>query len=103
MEIKVDEKFRAWILNKIREREFSVREGTHQSDLVYCLNKSAFRRLYPQEDTDQETLLFSVGFSTQRWLTGVEQDVPQIEKDGIIVTLDAIVCPECGEIFNGRL
>lgn len=90
MEIKADPKFREWILNKIREREFSVREGIHMSDLNYCLNKSAFRRLYPLEDTDHETLLYSIGWATQRWLTGQDTDEPEREVQGITVTLDCV-------------
>lgn len=90
MEITLDPKFREKILKKIHDREFGIREGIHQSDLNYCLNKSAFRRLYPQEDTEQETLTFSMGYATQRWLTGQGKDQPEVEVDGIKVTLDCV-------------
>jgi len=102
MKILPDLEFRAQILKQIAEREFYERKGTHGSDLIYCLNKQALRKLKPIPNTDEEILTFSIGWATQRWLTGATRDVPEIEKDGIIVTLDALVCPECGGVFNGR-
>lgn len=89
MEIYESPTFRQWMLDKIAQREFQERTGIHQSDLVFCLNKSALRRLKPLPTTDEEVLLYSIGWATQRWLTGQEEDEPEIEKDGIIVTLDA--------------
>ncbi len=89
MDIRVDAAFRAALLHKIEAREFKVRTGVHCSDLVYCLNKSALRRLYPRPAEDHELLLFSLGWSTQRWLTGQPTDEDEIEQDGIIVTQDA--------------
>jgi len=88
VEITKDPKFRAELLEKIRTREFSDRTGIHMSDLNYCLNKQALRRQFPIENTDREVLLFSGGWATQRWLTGKDEDEPEREVDGIIVTLD---------------
>ena len=90
MEIKEDPQFRAEIINKIREREFNVRTGIHQSDLNYCLNKQALRKFNPVEDSEQDVLVFSVGWSTQSWISGQTEDEPELEKDGIIVTRDAL-------------
>ena len=90
MEIIVDERFRQELLEKIAMREFSERSGVHQSDLVYCLNRSALRKLIPYEPTTSEVLVYSIGWSTQRWLTGEDEDEPSIEIDGIIVTPDAM-------------
>ncbi len=89
--IKVDPAHRAWILDKIRTREFGLREGIHQSDLNYCLNKAMFRRLKPTQDADHNLLVFSLGYATQRWLTGQDKDEPEREVDGIKVTLDSMV------------
>ena len=89
MKITTAEDFRRELLDRIAKREFSERTGTHQSDLVYCLNKQALRRLLPLPTEDSQLLLFSLGWSTQRWLTGQDIDEPEIEKDGIKVTLDA--------------
>ena len=96
MEIKEDPQFRAEIINKIREREFNVRTGIHQSDLNYCLNKQTLRKLNPREDSEQDVLVFSIGWSTQSFLTSKFGDAPTIEKDGIFVTPDMLLCPKCG-------
>jgi len=66
------------------------------SDLNYCLNKQSLRKLYPVVDTDKEVLLFSLGYATQTWLAGKFGDASTKEIDGIVVTPDSLVCPECG-------
>ena len=95
MNITEDIDFRQVLINRIAEREFSVRTGVHCSDLIYCLNKQALRRLYPVPDTDKQVLLYSIGWATQRWLTGKDKDVAEKEVDGIIVTCDDMYegCP----------
>ena len=90
MEITLSPEFRADLLKRIEKREFNERTGVHCSDLIYCLNKQALRALYPQPTKDSDLLLYSLGWSTQRWLTGQDQDEPEKEIDGIKVTLDAI-------------
>lgn len=90
MEIVEDAQFREELLEKIREREFSERTGVHMSDLNYCLNKQALRKFKPREDTDQEILIYSIGWATQRWLTSMDEDEPSKEVDGILVTCDAL-------------
>jgi len=90
MEIIEDREFRQELLQKIERREFKERTGVHGSDLIYCLNKQALRKLNPLDVSDSELLLFSLGWSTQRWLTGQDEDEPEKEVDGIIVTCDAL-------------
>ena len=90
MEITLDQDFRKHLLQKIAQREFRERTGIHQSDLCFCLNKQALRKLHPQDPEDHELLLYSLGWATQRWLTGQDTDEPEKEVDGITVTLDAI-------------
>ncbi len=89
MNIQPDPTFRGVVLKKIEAREFSERKGIHQSDLNYCLNKQALRRMRPIATSDADLLLYSLGWATQRWLTGQDKDVPEEEQDGIIVTLDS--------------
>lgn len=91
MDIREDPKFRAELLRKIADREFSERTGVHCSDLIYCLNKQALRRKLNLPSTDNEILLFSLGWATQRWLTGELEDEPEKELDGITVTMDSWV------------
>lgn len=98
MIIKEDLVFRDQLLKQIGEREFSERSGVHSSDLIYCLNKQALKKLDPQPNTDEEILKFSLGWSTQRWLTGEEDDEQGIEVDGIIVTPDKYLDGEPWEL-----
>jgi len=90
MKITADPQFRLELLQRIAEREFAERTGVHCSDLIYCLNKQALRRFKPLPIDDATLLLFSLGWSTQRCLTGQREDEPEMEVDGIIVTLDAL-------------
>ena len=89
MKITIAEDFRKELLDKIAQREFSERTGIHQSDLIFCLNKQAMRKLNPQDPSAAQLLTFSLGWSTQRWLTGKNEDEPEKEVDGIKVTLDS--------------
>ena len=88
MNITPDPVFRDKLLEEIRTREFSDRAGEiHESDLNYCLNKSYLRRVHPIKESDNTILHFSLGWSTQRWLTGRGEEKPVV-KDGIVVTSD---------------
>ena len=94
MDIRIDLEARAELIRRIQEREFSERTGIHMSDLNYCLNKQMLRRMYPVEDpakVEQDLLLFSIGWSTQRWITGKDEDEEPITVDGITVTLDSLL------------
>jgi len=95
MNIRKDPKTRRKLLDSIAQREFHERIGVHGSDLVYCLNKQALRKLCPAEQTDEETLIFSLGWSTQRWLTGTFDPEAEYTIDGITITPDSDIggCP----------
>ncbi len=88
MKIVEDELFKAKIIKAIHDREFSERMGTHISDLIYCLNKQTMRRYYPLPIDQHEILIFSLGWATQRWLTGKLKDAEAKVVDGITVTCD---------------
>ena len=90
MRITPDAEFKHWILEKIESREFKERSGVHCSDLIYCLNKQALRRLQPLPIDESTLLLFSLGYAIQRWLTGQDKDEEEVCQDGIIVTKDAL-------------
>lgn len=100
MKIEEAPEFRQELLEKIQQREFSERTGIHQSDLTYCLNRQAFRKLYPLPVQDHEILLYSIGWSTQAFITGKFYDVNPRTEDGITVTCDAVLCPACGAIIE---
>jgi hypothetical protein len=78
------------LLKEINDREFSERVGVHCSDLIYCLNKQVLRKALPLLPQEHSILLFSLGWSTQRWLTGKDKDEEPVEVDGILVTKDAL-------------
>ena len=90
MKITESPEFRAKLIKMMAEREFKERTGVHSTDLVYCLNKQALRRLKPKPIQDHELLLFSLGWAIQRWLTGKPEDEAEREVDGIKVTCDAL-------------
>lgn len=95
MKITRDLAFEQVLLDKIAQQEFKERTGVHCTDLVYCLNKQALRRLQPKPAERSEILRFGRGWATQRWLTGKLFDVEEVTMDGITVTLDDLYedCP----------
>jgi len=90
MNITRDLEFETYLVEWIKTREAKEREGTHQSDLLICLNESALRRLKPIEPTRAELLRWGRGYATQRWLTGSLEDEPTVAVNGIQVTPDAL-------------
>ena len=66
------------------------REGTHLSTLIYCLTRSFFDQKGPVEPTDQEVMLFSLGYGLQDVLTPKKTETPIYEKDGITFSPDFI-------------
>lgn len=89
MEYQRDYEFEDYLTDLIANREFADRSGIHQSDLNYCLNKQFLRKKLETKPTRDEVLLYSLGWATQRWLTGRPDEEPII-KDDIVVTLDAL-------------
>ena len=87
MKIVEDVAFKEVLMQRIKDREFNDRSGVHSSDLNYCLNRAAMKKLCPLPITEHEVLLFSVGWSTQHWLTDGAAETPHVV-DGIIVTPD---------------
>jgi hypothetical protein len=102
MEITPDLEAKKEILRRMATTEFQDRRGIHQSDLVFCLNKAYLRRVAPVPAKEHEILRWGRGIASQRWLTQKLEDAPTIEVDGIQVTPDAFMCPECYGVFNGR-
>lgn len=80
-------------LYKIKEK----REGIHLSTLVYCLTRSFFDQLAPVEPTDEEVMLFSLGFALQDVLTPSKAVTPVYEKDGITFSPDFVLELEAGK------
>lgn len=67
------------------------REGIHLSTLVYCLTRSFFDQVAPIEPTDEEVMLFSLGYGLQDVLTPADTETPTYELDGIIFRPDFVM------------
>lgn len=64
-----------------------TRTGVHVSDLLYCLRKTYFRRVYDIPVTDRMQLLFAIGYSMHNYLHP-GQGEESVEVDGIICSPD---------------
>lgn len=67
-----------------------LREGIHLSTLVYCLTRSQLDNInhYRVVPTDDEVLLFCLGWGLQDVLTPKSAETPLLEKDGIVYSPD---------------
>ncbi len=72
------------------------REGIHLSTLVYCLTRSFFDQLAPVEPTDEELMLWALGYGLQDVLTPANAETPTYEKDGIVFRPDFVLPLEFG-------
>ncbi len=82
------------------------REGIHLSTLVYCLTRSFFDQAAPIEPTDDEVLLFALGYGLQDVLTPKEAEAPLYECEGITYRPDMVLKlgeQELGEIKTTRM
>lgn len=67
------------------------RPGIHQSQLIYCLTKSYWGLTDPEPTTDNEALLWGIGYGLERVLLRPFEKQPEpLELDGIVVSLDSI-------------
>lgn len=71
-------------LYKIKEK----REPNHLSTYIYCLTKAYWEQRQGIAPTDEEVLLFSLGYGLQDVLTPKDAIVPYYEKDGIVYRPD---------------
>jgi hypothetical protein len=67
------------------------RTGTHLSSLIYCLTKQQFDQVDPLPPTDEEVMLFALGYGLQYEFTPPEGEEGLIEKDGLIYRPDFIL------------
>jgi hypothetical protein len=68
------------------------REGIHLSTLVYCLTRSFFDAHSAVEPTDEELMLFALGYGLQDVLTPPDATTPTLEEEGIIYRPDMLLC-----------
>jgi hypothetical protein len=67
------------------------REGIHLSTLVYCLTRSFFDAHSAVEPTDEELMLFALGYGLQDVLTPANAETPTLESEGIIYRPDMLL------------
>lgn len=90
MRIFKDEALREKILQGIRERN-AQRDPKefHLGELVLCLNKAYFRRVYGQTELPTRVLiLYTMGKAFQQYLTGSVDTEDSYRVDGIYMTPD---------------
>ncbi len=85
-------------LYKIKE----VRESNHLSSYISCRTKSFLDHKQTTEPTEQEVMLFALGYGLQDVLTPKEASAPVINKDGIIYSPDMILSNRLNEIKTTR-
>ena len=81
-------------LYKIKE----VREPNHLSSYVYCRTRTFLDQKQTAEPTDQEVLLFALGYGLQDVLTPKDISAPLYELAGIIYRPDMSFTPSSSEI-----
>jgi len=80
-------------LSALREKQNSMREGIHVSDLVYCLREAYFRKVEPAEPSLKQLGFFVDGARRHRVLQellGVESEV-EVEKYGVVGHVDILL------------
>lgn len=85
-------------LYKIKE----VRESNHLSSYVTCRTKSFLDSQQATEPTEQEVMLFALGYGLQDVLTPPDADAPVIENNGIIYRPDMIIASRLSEVKTTR-
>ena len=85
-------------LYNIRE----VREHNHLSSYITCRTKAFLDQKQVAQPSDEEVMLFSLGYGLQDVLTPKDANAPLIEKDGIIYRPDFILSNRQNEIKTTR-
>ena len=93
MKVEADSALRTAALDLLRS-EYQLgeeRPGIHQSALSYCLTKTFWAQDEPIPPSDEEAILFSIGFGMERVLLRPAEDMPEaFEVDGITLSLDSL-------------
>lgn len=79
-----------------------VREPNHLSSYVYCRTRTFLDQNQAAQPTDEEAMLFALGYGLQDVLTPKDAEAPLIEKYGIIYRPDMILSYRLNEIKTTR-
>ena len=85
-------------LYKIKE----VRESNHLSSYITCRTRSFLDQKQTTDPTDQEVMLFALGYGLQDVLTPKDASAPVVKKDGILYSPDMILSNRLNEIKTTR-
>ncbi len=85
-------------LYKIKE----VRESNHLSSYITCRTRSFLDQKQTAEPTDEEVMLFALGYGLQDVITPKDASAPVIDKDGILYRPDMILSNRLNEIKTTR-
>ena len=83
---------------KIKE----VREPNHLSSYITCRTKSFLDQKQTTEPSDEEVMLFALGYGLQDVITPKDATAPVIKKEGIIYRPDLILSRRLNEIKTTR-
>ena len=88
------------VLNHLAEQYgiYETREPNHLSTFVYCLTRAFFTVKMPTEPTDEEVMLFALGYGLQDVLTPRDFTTPKYEFEGIVYRPDMVL--RVGEAEN---
>ncbi|KKN19281.1 hypothetical protein LCGC14_0947460 [marine sediment metagenome] len=75
-----------------------VREPNHLSSYVYCRTRTFLDQKQTTEPTDEEVMLFAIGYGLQDVLTPKDAIAPVYEQDGIIYRPDMSFNPAASEV-----
>lgn len=85
------DKLSSAIIQQLKDEYLTERpEIPHLSELIYCLTRSYDNRMSPEPPTDEEVMLFCLGFGLERVLLGDFAKMPMKCKDGIYYSIDFI-------------
>lgn len=79
-----------------------VREPNHLSTFIYCRTRTFLDQKQATEPTEQEVMLFALGYGLQDVLTPKDAEAPIIENNGIIYSPDMILSARQNEIKTTR-
>lgn len=85
-----------WLANKYKLTD--VREPNHLSSYVYCITKTFFDQKVQAIPTEEEMLLFAIGYGLQEVLTPPEANIPTYDVAGIIYRPDIGFTPLIPEL-----
>ena len=76
------------LAEKYKLREYRDKDEIHLSSLVYCITKAFWEANAPTEPTDEELMLFALGYALQEVLTPSTANENLYTKDGVIYRPD---------------